>query len=96
MRIFVRRSGGRHRWARGYCCCSSGYVTDEIIAEYIANQNTDMDEDFKVDGCGRLLEAAVRGKHFAGLGPEQGFQPATGSPRLEAMKHLLSRTHCLA
>lgn len=41
---------GRHLWARGYFCCSSGNVTDEVIAEYIANQNQDADEDFQVDG----------------------------------------------
>ena len=41
---------GRHLWARGYFCCSSGNVTDEVIAEYIANQNAEVDEDFKVDG----------------------------------------------
>ena len=43
---------GRHLWARGYFCCSSGNVTDEIVAEYIANQNVSegQDEDFKVDG----------------------------------------------
>ena len=29
---------GRHLWARGYFCCSSGNVTDEVIAAYIANQ----------------------------------------------------------
>ena len=23
---------GRHPWARGYFCCSSGNVTDEVIA----------------------------------------------------------------
>jgi putative transposase len=41
---------GQHMWARGYFCCSTGNVTDEIIAEYIANQNDDRDDDFKVDG----------------------------------------------
>jgi len=41
---------GRHVWARGYFCCSSGNVTDEIVAQYIANQNTTPDEDFRVDG----------------------------------------------
>ena len=43
---------GRHLWARGYFCCSSGNVTDEIVEEYIANQNVSegQDEDFKVDG----------------------------------------------
>ena len=41
---------GRPLWARGYCCCRSGNATDEGMAEYIANQNTEVDEDFKVDG----------------------------------------------
>ena len=41
---------GRHVWARGYFCCSSGNVTDEAIAEYIANHSQDQDDDFKVDG----------------------------------------------
>lgn len=30
---------GRHLWARGYFVASSGNVTDEIIAEYIRNQD---------------------------------------------------------
>lgn len=41
---------GRHMWARGYFCCSSGNVSDEMIAEYIANQSHDRDDDFKVEG----------------------------------------------
>jgi putative transposase len=41
---------GRHWWGRGYICCSSVNVTDEVIAEYIANQSHDRDDDFKVDG----------------------------------------------
>jgi putative transposase len=41
---------GRHVWARGYFSCSSGNVTDEVIAKYIADQNVDQDEDFNVDG----------------------------------------------
>jgi putative transposase len=40
---------GRHVWARSYFCCSSGNVTDEVIAEYIATQSQDQDDDFKVD-----------------------------------------------
>ena len=40
---------GRHVWARGYFCCSSGNVTDEVIKEYIANQMEDGDDDFKVE-----------------------------------------------
>ena len=43
---------GRHLWARGYFCCSSGNVTDDVIKEYIANQGKDTDDDFKVEGEG--------------------------------------------
>jgi putative transposase len=41
---------GRHLWAWRYFCCSSGDITDEVIAEYIANQNESQDGDFQVDG----------------------------------------------
>ena len=41
---------GRHVWARGYFCCSSGNVTDEVIKEYIGNQIREDDEDFRVEG----------------------------------------------
>ena len=47
---FPKQFWGRHLWARGYFCCSSGNVTDEVIAKYIAEQNIDQDEDFRVDG----------------------------------------------
>jgi len=30
-----RQYWGRHLWARGYFCCSSGNVTDEVIKAYI-------------------------------------------------------------
>ena len=43
---------GRHLWARGYFAVSSGNVTDEVIAEYIAQQNKferDQDGDFSID-----------------------------------------------
>jgi putative transposase len=43
---------GRHVWARGCFCCSSGNVTDEVIAKYIEDQNQDKDDDFKVEGDG--------------------------------------------
>ena len=43
---------GRHVWARGYFCCSSGNVTDEVIAKYIEEQNQDKEDDFKVEGDG--------------------------------------------
>jgi putative transposase len=42
---------GRHLWARGYFCCSSGNVTDEVIAAYIENQSHEReDADFRVEG----------------------------------------------
>ena len=43
---------GRHVWARGYFCCSSGNVTDEVIKEYIEHQRHEEDVDFKVEGEG--------------------------------------------
>ena len=30
---------GRHVWARGYFVSTSGNITDEVILEYIKNQN---------------------------------------------------------
>ena len=41
---------GRHRWARGYFCCNSGNVTDEVIKKYIEDQGEEKDDDFKVEG----------------------------------------------
>ncbi|GAC1446737.1 MAG: hypothetical protein NVSMB56_08270 [Pyrinomonadaceae bacterium] len=41
---------GRHIWARGYFCVSSGNVTDEVIKEYIEHQSQDQDSDFRVEG----------------------------------------------
>jgi putative transposase len=41
---------GRHLWARGYFCCSSGNVTDEVIAQYIEGQQHEEDADFRVEG----------------------------------------------
>jgi len=32
---------GKHMWARGYFVASSGNVTDEVIAEYIKNQDSE-------------------------------------------------------
>src|SRR4051812_19584805 len=40
---------GRHLWARGYFCRSSGNVTDQVIAESIANQGKPGPEDFRVE-----------------------------------------------
>ena len=36
-------------WARGYFCCSSGNVTDEVIKQYIAQQE-EADETFRIEG----------------------------------------------
>ena len=41
---------GRHVWARGYFCCSSGNVTDEVITDYIEHQRHEDDKDFRVEG----------------------------------------------
>lgn len=40
---------GRHLWARGYFCSSSGNVTDQVVAESIANQGEAGPEDFRVE-----------------------------------------------
>ena len=45
-----KRFWGRHLWARGYFCCSSGNVTDEHVKAYIENQGLEKDEDFRVEG----------------------------------------------
>src|SRR5580693_8302712 len=55
---------GRHLWARGYFCCSSGNVTDEVISKYIAESIY-------------FLKPAWCGTHRAGLWPEQDFQSVT-------------------
>jgi putative transposase len=41
---------GRHLWARGYFVCTSGNVTDDVIAEYIQLQGAEPQDDaaFKV------------------------------------------------
>ena len=41
---------GRHLWARGYFVATSGNVTDEAVAQYIATQDAEPkdDADFKV------------------------------------------------
>lgn len=42
---------GRHLWARGYFAASTGNVTDEVIAQYIEQQDLEerkKDDDFRV------------------------------------------------
>ena len=42
---------GQHFWARGYFACTSGSITDEMIMDYIKNQDDDEDkrgDDFSI------------------------------------------------
>ena len=44
---------GRHLWARGFFVATSGNVTDDVIQEYIRQQEEERpvsDESFKVGG----------------------------------------------
>ena len=43
---------GRHLWARGYFACTTGNVTDDVVKEYIENQEVErgQDGDFGVEG----------------------------------------------
>jgi putative transposase len=44
-----RECWGKHVWARGYFVCSSGNVTDEVLAKYIEDQDVEKeDQDFRV------------------------------------------------
>jgi putative transposase len=45
-----KRFWGRHVWARGYFCRSSGNVTDEVIKAYIAQQSHDSEDVFRIEG----------------------------------------------
>jgi putative transposase len=48
-RSLNRTFWGRHLWARGYFVATSGNITDEVIAKYIADQDVEpQDVDFKV------------------------------------------------
>jgi putative transposase len=48
---------GRHLWARGDFCCSSGNVTDDAIKAYIESQAHEADVDFRVEGEGAAPSA---------------------------------------
>jgi len=41
---------GRHLWGRGYFVATSGNITDEVIMEYIKNQDEQekSNEDFRI------------------------------------------------
>ena len=48
-RTLNRQFWGRHLWARGFFVVTSGNVTDEVIAKYIAEQDVEpQDDGFKV------------------------------------------------
>lgn len=54
---------GKHMWARGYFCCSTGKITDEMVADYIANQSVPEDDDFRVEGA----EGGAEGRASSGF-----------------------------
>jgi putative transposase len=70
-----KRFWGRHVWARGYFCRSSGNVTDEVIKAYIAQQSRDSDDVFRIEG-----EASPPGDtplgEPSGAGPPPRLEPA--------------------
>ena len=40
---------GQHLWSRGYFVATPGTVPDEVIKEYIANQDSELaDDDFRI------------------------------------------------
>ena len=43
-----KRYWGQHLWAVGYFCRTVGAVTEEMIAEYIENQQDESKETFKI------------------------------------------------
>ena len=45
-----KRYWGRHFWARGYFCVTSGNVTDEMIKEYLEHHfEPKVNDDFRVE-----------------------------------------------
>ena len=45
-----KRFWGRHFWARGYFCASSGQITDEMIKNYLDHHfEPKKDDDFKTE-----------------------------------------------
>ena len=41
---------GRHLWARGYFCATTGIVTDEMVKAYIDQQDHPPENTFRVSG----------------------------------------------
>ncbi len=45
-----KRYWGQHLWARDYFCATVGNITEEMMRNYIANQETDeKDQIFKIE-----------------------------------------------
>ena len=48
-KVLSKEFWGKHLWGRGYFVATSGNVTDEVIIEYIKNQDIEKtDEDFRI------------------------------------------------
>ena len=48
-KTIAKQFWGRHFWGRGYFVASSGNVTDEVIMEYIKNQDVETkDDNFRI------------------------------------------------
>ena len=43
------RYWGKHIWARGYFCATTGVVTEDQIKQYIENHKEDENEDFTIE-----------------------------------------------
>ena len=62
---------GQHLWARGYFVASSGNVTDEVIAEYIKNQDLEerrKNDNFEIGQLQAALAASPNLPALAGSG----------------------------
>ena len=44
-----QRCWGKHIWARGCCCATTGVVTDDQIKHYIEHHNETEDEEFTIE-----------------------------------------------
>jgi putative transposase len=50
-RVLRKQYWGQRMWARGYFACSTGNVTDEMIAEYIRS-HSETEDQFKIVDAG--------------------------------------------
>ena len=70
-----KRFWGRHVWARGYLCRSSGNVTDEVIKAYSAQPSHDSDDVFRIEGEASPAGDTPLGEP-SGEGPPPRLEPA--------------------